>query len=137
MGRGARAVALRLVADLGRGHRRLGMGLLRGRHRARQRLLRFRRGDLADLPAGYWMPLSRDEEGEKETVDIGFEPNLALGLSIRSGPIVVEVDYRVDPDSAREFYAVMTRMQRMRKRIQRARLQMVDLARHRGPLALD
>jgi hypothetical protein len=66
---------------------------------------------------GYWMPLSRDEEGEKDTVDIGFEPNLALGLSMRSGPIVVEVDYRVDPDRARDFYSVMMRMQRMRKRI--------------------
>ena len=66
---------------------------------------------------GYWLPLSRDEEGEKDTVDIGFEPNLALGLSLRSGPIVVEVEYRVDPARAREFYAVMMRMQRMRKRI--------------------
>lgn len=66
---------------------------------------------------GYWMPLSRDEEGENDMVGIGFEPNLALGLSIRSGPIVVEVDYRVDPDRARDFYTVMMRMQRMRKRI--------------------
>lgn len=72
---------------------------------------------LLALLLGYWMPLSRDEEGEKDTVDIGFEPNLALGLSMRSGPIVVEVDYRVDPDRARDFYAVMMRMQRMRKRI--------------------
>jgi MFS family permease len=69
------------------------------------------------LLLGYWLPLSRDEEGEKNTVDIGFEPNLALGLSMRSGPIVVEVDYRVDPERARDFYAVMMRMQRMRKRI--------------------
>ncbi|MCB2047515.1 MAG: MFS transporter [Novosphingobium sp.] len=66
---------------------------------------------------GYLLPLSRDEEGEKDTVDIGFEPNLDLGLSIRSGPIVVEIDYRVDPERARDFYAVMMRMQRMRKRI--------------------
>lgn len=66
---------------------------------------------------GYWLPLSRDEEGEKDTVDIGFEPNVALGVSLRSGPIVVEVDYRVDPERARDFYAVMMRMQRMRKRI--------------------
>jgi len=66
---------------------------------------------------GYWMPLSRDEEGEKDMVDIGFEPNLALGLSLRSGPIVVEIEYRVDPDKARDFYGVMMRMQRMRKRI--------------------
>ena len=30
---------------------------------------------------------------------------------------MVEVDYRVDPERARDFYAVMMRMQRMRKRI--------------------
>ena len=66
---------------------------------------------------GYIFPLSRDEEGEKDTVKIGSDPNVALGLNLRSGPIVVEVDFDVDPDDAREFYAVMIRMQRMRKRI--------------------
>ena len=66
---------------------------------------------------GFVFPLSRDEEGEKISVSIGYEPNVTLGLSIRSGPIVVEVDYDVHPDQAREFYGVMMRMQRMRKRI--------------------
>ncbi len=67
--------------------------------------------------AGFLLPLTRDEEGEKDPVSIGNEPHVALGLNLRSGPIVVEVDYDVDPDKAREFYAVMMRMQRMRKRI--------------------
>jgi MFS family permease len=66
---------------------------------------------------GFLLPLSRDEEGEKHSVDIGYEPNLSLGLNMRSGPIVVEIDYHVDPEAARDFYAVMMRMQRMRKRI--------------------
>ncbi|MBV1918123.1 MAG: MFS transporter, partial [Sphingomonadaceae bacterium] len=66
---------------------------------------------------GYIFPVSRDEEGEKFSVEIGYEPDVALGLSLRSGPIVVEVDYDVDPEQARDFYAVMMRMQRMRKRI--------------------
>jgi MFS family permease len=66
---------------------------------------------------GYRLPLTRDDEGEKDPVSIGYEPNVSLGLNLRSGPIVVEVDYDVDPDKAREFYAVMMRMQRLRKRI--------------------
>lgn len=72
---------------------------------------------LLTLLLGYVIPLTREDEGEKYSVDIGYEPNLALGLNLRSGPIVVEVDYHVDPDRARDFYAVMMRMQRMRKRI--------------------
>ncbi len=67
--------------------------------------------------AGFMLPLTRDEEGEKDSVTIGYQPNVSLGLNLRSGPIVVEVDYDVDPDKAREFYAVMMLMQRMRKRI--------------------
>lgn len=67
--------------------------------------------------AGFMLPLTRDDEGEKDPVSIGHEPHVAMGLNLRSGPIVVEVDYDVDPDKAREFYAVMMRMQRMRKRI--------------------
>ena len=47
-----------------------------------------------------------------------LEDNLevALGISQRSGPITIEIDYNVDPDHAREFYDVMRRMQRARQR---------------------
>jgi MFS family permease len=72
---------------------------------------------LLTLLLGYVFPLTRDDEGEKFSVDIGFEPNVALALNLRSGPIVVEIDYHVDPDRARDFYDVMMRMQRMRKRL--------------------
>lgn len=66
---------------------------------------------------GYVLPLSREEEGENPAIDIGYEPSVVLGLNLRSGPIVVEVDYDVDPDQAREFYGVMMNMQRVRKRL--------------------
>ncbi|MEW9854332.1 MFS transporter [Novosphingobium sp. M1R2S20] len=65
---------------------------------------------------GFLLPLSNDD-GDTSIVEIGYEPEAALGLTLRSGPIVVEVEYDVDPDRAREFYATMMRLQRVRKRI--------------------
>jgi hypothetical protein len=35
---------------------------------------------------------------------------------LRSGPIVIELEYRVDPAEAREFYGVMLKVQRIRQR---------------------
>ena len=40
-----------------------------------------------------------------------------MALTLRSGPIAVEVEYNVDPERAREFYDVMTRMEGVRRRI--------------------
>ena len=66
---------------------------------------------------GRLFPLAGDEEVDNTSVDIGYEPEVALGLSMRSGPVVIEVEYDVDPDQAREFYGVMVRLQRARNRI--------------------
>lgn len=66
---------------------------------------------------GMILPLARDQETEILTVDIGYEPEVAMPLTLRSGPVVVEVEYDVDPEHAREFYGVMTKMQSVRKRI--------------------
>ena len=74
-------------------------------------------GVMATAFLGFILPLMRDQEDEHESVDIGYEPNVELALTLRSGPIVVEVDYDVDPTMAREFYDVMMKMQRVRKRI--------------------
>jgi hypothetical protein len=48
---------------------------------------------------------------------MGNEPEVGMALTLRSGPIVVEIEYDVDPDHAREFYAAMMRLQRIRKRL--------------------
>ncbi len=72
---------------------------------------------MATVLLGFVLPLTRDQEGDNDSVEIGYEPEVALGLNLRSGPIVVEVEYDVDPEQAREFYAVMMKMQRVRKRI--------------------
>jgi MFS family permease len=66
---------------------------------------------------GYLLPLTRDEEIDQDSVDIGYEPEVAMPLTLRSGPVAIEVEYDVDPDRAREFYGVMMKVQRVRKRI--------------------
>lgn len=72
---------------------------------------------MATALLGLVLRLSDDVEVDTSTVEIGYEPEVALGLSLRSGPIVVEVEYNVDPEQAREFYGVMVRLQRARSRI--------------------
>ena len=57
------------------------------------------------------------DDDDVESVDIGYAPEVAMPLTLRSGPVVVEVDYDVDPDRAREFYEVMMQVQQVRKRI--------------------
>lgn len=72
---------------------------------------------LATALIGLLFPLHADKEIDTEAVDIGYEPEVGLGLTLRSGPVVIEVEYDVDPDQAREFYGVMVRLQRARNRI--------------------
>ena len=49
-------------------------------------------------------------------IDVANEPEVALGITARSGPIVIELDYRVNPESARQFYDVMLKIQLARLR---------------------
>lgn len=65
---------------------------------------------------GLWLPMPRVSVKDIEAVDMGFEPEVALALTPRSGPVVIEVDYHVDPGEARQFYDVMLKLQRARKR---------------------
>ncbi|KHK91288.1 MFS transporter [Novosphingobium malaysiense] len=66
---------------------------------------------------GLVLPIAKDEVLDNASIEIGHEPEVSLGLSMRSGPVIVEVEYDVDPDRARDFYGVMMKMQSMRKRI--------------------
>jgi hypothetical protein len=49
-------------------------------------------------------------------MEVIADPEVRLSLSARSGPIVVEIEYRVDPIKARLFYAIMQRVQLSRQR---------------------
>lgn len=48
--------------------------------------------------------------------DVLADPEIRLPLKARSGPIVVEIEYRVDADHAREFHNLMQEVQLDRKR---------------------
>jgi predicted MFS family arabinose efflux permease len=71
----------------------------------------------ATAALGVLFPLPRDHGG-MDLVDLSAqEPEVAMALTHRSGPIIIEVEYTVDPEQARDFYGAMMKMQSMRKRI--------------------
>jgi MFS family permease len=63
-----------------------------------------------------WLPMPETEGANTEPVDPLAEPEVNLLISGRSGPIVVEVEYRVGQDKARAFYTVMLKVQATRQR---------------------
>jgi MFS family permease len=65
---------------------------------------------------GLLLPAPSAPAREFAAVAIETEPEVALAITMRSGPIVIEIDYRVAPEQARDFYAVMTRVQGLRRR---------------------
>lgn len=67
---------------------------------------------------GFVLRLPQATEDEANAlVEIGYEPQVQLPLTVRSGPVVIEVEYDVDPDHAREFYGAMTEVTKVRRRI--------------------
>jgi MFS family permease len=71
----------------------------------------------ATLILAWLMPLPKSEDEFTESVELGGEVQVALALTMRSGPIVVEVEYDVDPDQARDFYSALMKLEKVRKRI--------------------
>ena len=65
---------------------------------------------------GLLLPLPESSQDAVEPVVIGEEPEVALALTLRSGPISVAIDYRVDTANAREFYNAMRGVQKARLR---------------------
>lgn len=68
------------------------------------------------LVLGFLLPLPRAGEDDVTSVELNSTPEVGLGITMRSGPVVIEVEYRVDPDSARDFYQVMIQLQKVRLR---------------------
>jgi len=70
-----------------------------------------------------WMRMPTVSGPNEPSLDVLAEPEVRLSLTPRSGPIVIEIEYRVDPVKARLFYAVMQHVQlRARLEIQMASL---------------
>src|SRR5271157_2159674 len=71
---------------------------------------------LASVTLGFWMRMPRISGAVEQALDPLADPEVRLPLTARSGPIVVELEYRVDPKRARLFYAVMQQVQLSRQR---------------------
>lgn len=65
---------------------------------------------------GRWVRMPAIANGLPGAMDALADPELKLPLTPRSGPIVIEIEYRVDPDKARLFYALMQQVRSSRMR---------------------
>jgi len=65
---------------------------------------------------GRWMRIPATESLISHASDLLADPDVKMPLTPRSGPIVVEIEYRIDPARARLFYAVMQRVRSSRMR---------------------
>ena len=59
---------------------------------------------LLQLGIAFLLPLREGSPAEAQPVQLNNELETALPVTLRSGPIVIEIDYRVAPDDARDFY---------------------------------
>jgi MFS family permease len=71
---------------------------------------------LVSLILGFILPVA-DRASSTESDDMVLDdPDVKLGLSGRSGPISIELQYRIASDNARDFYNLMREMQLVRSR---------------------
>jgi len=64
---------------------------------------------------GLWLPMPRIG-ARNEDAEMLADPEVQLALTGRSGPLVVEIEYRVDQENARAFHNVMQDVQLSRQR---------------------
>ncbi len=65
---------------------------------------------------GVWMRMPHVKGPTEQTSEELDDPEVRLQITPRSGPIVVEIEYRVEPKQARLFYALMQQVQSSRQR---------------------
>ncbi|SFQ34190.1 Predicted arabinose efflux permease, MFS family [Bradyrhizobium sp. Ghvi] len=70
---------------------------------------------LASPLLGLWLPMPRISARGEEP-EMLEDPKVRLALTGRSGPLVVEIEYRVAQENARPFHNVMQEVQRFRQR---------------------
>src|SRR5438874_4001846 len=70
---------------------------------------------LASPLLGLWLAMPRISAGESELEMLEY-PKFRLAPTGRSGPVVVEIEYRVAQENARPFHNAMQEVQRFRQR---------------------
>jgi MFS family permease len=51
-----------------------------------------------------------------EAVNVQHEPEVGLAITMRSGPVVIEIEYHVEPEDPRGFYTAMQEVRKVRLR---------------------
>ncbi|MCK1721293.1 MFS transporter [Bradyrhizobium sp. 141] len=64
---------------------------------------------------GFWMPVPRTNTPDEDS-ELLAVPEVRLPLTARSGPVLVEIEYRVAPENARAFHNMMQDVQLSRQR---------------------
>ncbi|PLK26163.1 MFS transporter [Novosphingobium sp. TH158] len=65
---------------------------------------------------GFIAPLPRGDAEGQDSWALANEPEVAMELSLRSGPVAIEVEYDVDPADARDFYNAIRQVGKSRQR---------------------
>lgn len=65
---------------------------------------------------GVWLRLPAVDAARKHEAERLDDPEVRLALTARSGPIVVEIEYRIDLETARQFHGLMQEVQLTRQR---------------------
>jgi MFS family permease len=65
---------------------------------------------------GIWLRMPRVGARNEDATELLADPEVLLSLTARSGPLVVEIEYRVAQDDARAFHNVMQEVQLSRQR---------------------
>ncbi|KPF91799.1 MFS transporter [Novosphingobium sp. AAP83] len=61
-------------------------------------------------------PLPKQDQAAAEMADLHADPEVRLDITLRSGPIVIAIEYHVEERDARAFYSAMLKLQRVRLR---------------------
>jgi hypothetical protein len=65
---------------------------------------------------GLFLPLPHASSDGAELRELANEPDVGLALTLKSGPVVIEIDYEVERGQARQFYDAMLHLQKARQR---------------------
>jgi MFS family permease len=93
-----------------------GWGILANDHGVDRALLASAAVLIVSTLLSRWMRLPAAGRLNATGADMLSDPNVRMPLTPRSGPIVVEIEYRVEPTRARLFYAVIQRVRSSRMR---------------------
>jgi MFS family permease len=71
---------------------------------------------LGTVALGLWLKLPSEDGTNEEAEEMLADPEVNMAITNRSGPIVVQLEYRIDTRQARTFHGLMQELQHTRQR---------------------